>query len=91
MSALELSQVLSDLEEELVRTPDGMVTNTMLMVELAKKDGPTAMEYAMNNKTDLESFVSMKHTVLDAWVRTDPKAASEWYDTHKDDTKLLCY
>ena len=50
MNAVELRQAIADLERGSISMQEGLFVKMMLVTQLAKKDGPEAMSYAMNEK-----------------------------------------
>jgi hypothetical protein len=84
MTPEEIRQALDDMEKDgafLVQR-DGMFLQAMLMMQLAKKDGPTAMAYADGVKS--QRFFPATEMALQAWSKTDPKGAYAWYEANKE-------
>ena len=50
MNAVEIRQAIKDLESGSMNMQEGLFVKMMLVTQLAKKDGPEAMSYAMNEK-----------------------------------------
>ena len=83
MDAVDIHQALKDLKGEAMGAQEGMFVKMMLVMQLAKKNGPEAMTYAMNEKTG--GFVPMKQMALQAWAGNEPEAAYSWYLENKNE------
>lgn len=82
MNPEELRRALDELDEGGTLQRDGMFVQAMLMMQLAKKDGPTAMTYADGIKG--QHFFPAKEMALQAWAKADPKGAYAWYEANKE-------
>ena len=82
MNAVELRQAIADLERGSISMQEGLFVKMMLVTQLAKKDGPEAMSYAMNEKNAM--MMPMEGMALQAWSGNDPEGAYAWYLSNKD-------
>ena len=85
MNAVELRQAITDLERGergSINMQEGIFVKMMLVMQLAKKDGPEAMSYALNEKNGM--MMPMEEMALQAWSGSDPEGAYAWYLSNKD-------
>ena len=82
MSPEEIRQALDELDGGQMGQRDGMFIKAMLVMQLAKKDGPTAMQYAADMKGG-RGFPA-REMALQAWASSDPKGAYAWYEANKE-------
>ena len=83
MNAAEIRQAMDDLVRDSMGRQEGMFVKMMLVMQLAKKDGPEAMSYAMNEKKG-GMMMPMEGMALQAWSGSDPEGAYAWYLSNKD-------
>lgn len=83
MNAAEILQALNDLNNDSLNMQGHMMIHGMLVMQLAKKNGPEAMGYTMDLEKNNE-MILIKKIALQAWSNNDPEGAYTWYLNNKD-------
>lgn len=88
MSTLELSQALTDMED--IEVGRGRYdVYSILVSQLAKKDGIAALTYVMEQKGRINDDLldGLRSIAFGDLAKSDPETAYEWYEANKDELK----
>jgi len=88
MSTLELSQALTDMED--IEVERGRYdAYSILVSQLAKKDGIAALTYVMEQKGRINDDLldGLRSIAFGDLAKSDPETAYEWYEANKDELK----
>lgn len=86
MSVEEVEAALRELQNSGLLKRENTFINAILVMQWAKKDGHTAMRYALENPGN-SRFFPMKQIALQSWASSDHHGAYTWYETNRDQLK----
>ncbi|MCP5535949.1 MAG: hypothetical protein H7A51_06900 [Akkermansiaceae bacterium] len=86
MSPEEIKLALGEIKSLQLPHQSAMFMKAMLVMQWAKKDGASAMQYVSESK-DRRDFFPMHEMALQAWGSSDPNGAYRWYEANKETLK----